>query len=663
MNTSKLDQAATPSPLPAEGSGVASAQASKKRSLSSSSSVTGGSNNVTQLKVERCYPTRVCLRWNLYTETANRFAERLVSNADDNNEKSSLKGEEEHRFSGVHVSWRCSDSGSDGSETLKGLRYAHVINGLKPGTVVFAEVRLAGSDGTPISPGTVVKATTPQFLEAPQIINAEGTAASVALEWDFKSHEQSPELDVFEYEIEIKQMRTSETRRVFTGADTTAFALTRLMGNTEYSFRVRAHYTFWNRNREAKEFEHILARTISGEEEIERTDPDEDAYDPDARPNTVDSHGMIVSEFSEAHECATSKAGVVWKCTARSPLVCWVGKDDDEQTIFENPMAGGDYTLFVRNLESSAQVAVVIRVFCDQELLSDLCIGPLASGEESTVYFSAPKGCASNLFVQYSASIAGDAATSNPGKAEPSSGGWMSSMWSRAQNIVNAFIGSASIQTRLDFEFNERPEEPFFSPKKCPEESREEKRIIDSMLCLRAKWLSKAKPGSAVTPELRARLMSAADTDSDDNDWLHGYIGQHLAISALLQTELGGWAEKGGDAERKPCTVLLFSGPPGCGKTLLAQRYAKKLKRTFVHINMGRYRSKEDVSALIGASPHLRGGGKDDVNELLTPLRESAKRTADGVAECVVLLDEIEKADKSILSVLMEPFDFGSFKT
>ena len=89
----------------------------------------------------------------------------------------------------------------------------------------------------------------------------------------------------------------------------------------------------------------------------------------------------------------------------------------------------------------------------------------------------------------------------------------------------------------------------------------------------------------------------------------------------------------------------------------------KKLKRPFVHINMGRYRTKEDISALIGASPHLRGGGKDDVNELLTPLRKSAADSPDGVAECVVLLDEIEKADKSCLSVLMEPFDFGTFKT
>ena len=52
---------------------------------------------------------------------------------------------------------------------------------------------------------------------------------------------------------------------------------------------------------------------------------------------------------------------------------------------------------------------------------------------------------------------------------------------------------------------------------------------------------------------------------------------------------------------------------------------------------MGRFKTKDDVSNLVGAAQHLRGGGKDDANELLTPLRESAAESEDQVADIVVL--------------------------
>ena len=309
--------------------------------------------SVTQLKVERRYPTRVSLKWNLYTDVASKFA----------------SGE----YTGVSIAWRCSNKSLDGSATLTGLAYSHTIPDLHPGTVVFAEVRIIdASSNSPVSPGAVVKTTTPLFLKPPKITNAQATAASVAVEWNLVDSASDVDLDVFEYEIELIPVckYASDVRRVFTGADTTAFALTRLLPNTPYKFRVRAHYTFW-RHTQSAEFEHLLVRTLSDGKH------DDDAYDANAAPNTIDSRGMIVSEFSEPLKCTTLPAGVIWKSTAGSPLICYVGTEDDEETLFENPMVGGDYTLMVKNVESSGHVCVTANVFRDEAEIEALSIGPL----------------------------------------------------------------------------------------------------------------------------------------------------------------------------------------------------------------------------------------------------------------------------------------------
>jgi ATP-dependent Clp protease ATP-binding subunit ClpA len=101
--------------------------------------------------------------------------------------------------------------------------------------------------------------------------------------------------------------------------------------------------------------------------------------------------------------------------------------------------------------------------------------------------------------------------------------------------------------------------------------------------------------------------------------------------------------------EAKPAGCYFFAGPSGVGKTELAQSIADQLGVKLLKINMGEYSQEQDVSKLIGTAKGLVGykeGG------LLTNFVK--KNPA-----CVVLFDEIEKADPSMDNILLSIMDHG----
>lgn len=97
---------------------------------------------------------------------------------------------------------------------------------------------------------------------------------------------------------------------------------------------------------------------------------------------------------------------------------------------------------------------------------------------------------------------------------------------------------------------------------------------------------------------------------------------------------------------------LLFIGGTGCGKTLLAKKLAQEIfgdEKYLVRFDMSEYSEKSSVSKLIGSSPGLVGyenGG------LLTEAIKHKKH-------CVLLLDEIEKADADVYNLFLQLFDEG----
>ncbi len=101
----------------------------------------------------------------------------------------------------------------------------------------------------------------------------------------------------------------------------------------------------------------------------------------------------------------------------------------------------------------------------------------------------------------------------------------------------------------------------------------------------------------------------------------------------------------------RPAGVFLFLGPTGTGKTQLGKelaRYVYGNEEEMLFIEMGQFKTKESMNMFIGSPPGYVGYGE---GKLTNGLRDHP--------ECVVLFDEIEKADTSVFDTLLRFADEG----
>lgn len=124
--------------------------------------------------------------------------------------------------------------------------------------------------------------------------------------------------------------------------------------------------------------------------------------------------------------------------------------------------------------------------------------------------------------------------------------------------------------------------------------------------------------------------------------------GQDTAIESIVDKILV--SQAGLKPEDKPVGSFVFMGPTGTGKTETAKQLASNLGVKLVRFDMSEYMEKHSVSKLIGSPPgyvgHEENGGL-----LITKLQENPN--------CVLLLDEIEKAHPDVSQILLQLMDNG----
>ena len=128
-------------------------------------------------------------------------------------------------------------------------------------------------------------------------------------------------------------------------------------------------------------------------------------------------------------------------------------------------------------------------------------------------------------------------------------------------------------------------------------------------------------------------------------------IGQDEAVDAVARAIRRNRA--GFDEGNRPIGSFLFVGPTGVGKTELAKQLALDMfgsKDAIIRLDMSEYSDRTAVSKLIGTTAGYVG--YDDNNNTLT---ERIRRNP----YSIVLLDEIEKAEPQVITLLLQVLDDG----
>ena len=196
----------------------------------------------------------------------------------------------------------------------------------------------------------------------------------------------------------------------------------------------------------------------------------------------------------------------------------------------------------------------------------------------------------------------------------------------------------------------------YMTDKKLPDKA------IDLIDCAGARFKLRNEEGGVVDHDeilfevskianLPIEQVNSKDNKNLDNlekNMRETVYGQEKAIESLLDKIF--MAQAGLKSHNKPVGSFLFVGPTGVGKTEAAKQLATNMGVKLVRFDMSEFQEKHSVARFLGSPPGYVGF-EENAGQLITNLQEHPN--------CVLLLDEVEKAHPDVLTILLQLMDNG----
>ncbi|MCP4899322.1 MAG: ATP-dependent Clp protease ATP-binding subunit, partial [bacterium] len=126
-------------------------------------------------------------------------------------------------------------------------------------------------------------------------------------------------------------------------------------------------------------------------------------------------------------------------------------------------------------------------------------------------------------------------------------------------------------------------------------------------------------------------------------------FGQDHAIHAFVEGIFNAEVVAAADTSRRaPRALFVFAGPPGVGKTYLAELGAATLERPLRRFDMSSYADQHQSDALIGTAKSYRGAQPGHLTEFV-----------EKNPDAILLFDEIEKANLKTIHLFLQVLDAG----
>ena len=156
-------------------------------------------------------------------------------------------------------------------------------------------------------------------------------------------------------------------------------------------------------------------------------------------------------------------------------------------------------------------------------------------------------------------------------------------------------------------------------------------------------------------PKVNPKLSVAKLTEkvkSIHDKLTESVYGQDNAVSIFttgyFRAELLSMTDK---KRKKPKATFLFAGPPGVGKTFLAEKAAEVLNLPYQRFDMSEYSDHEALIEFCGSDNVYRNGKEGNVTSFVAEN-----------PECVILFDEIEKAHLNVIHLFLQILDAGRIR-